>query len=462
MKRRIWTMAGLSLLICAPVAAQQETPPEPAPPRPFTLPSVQQISLGNGLDVRLIPYGEVPKATVRLVVATGTVNEGADEVWLANVMGDLMEEGTTTRSAEEIALEAARMGGSVSVGVGANQTSVGGEVLAEFAPEMVELVADLARNPAFPASELPRIRENRVRQLAVSRSQPQPLAQERFREVLYSDHPYGRLFPTAEMIQGYTVDRIRAFHAEHFGAARSILYIAGRFDADAVERAIRASFGDWTRGAPADLTVPHPQSERAVYLVDRPGAVQSTILMGLPVIDPSHPDYLALEVTNMLLGGAFGSRITSNIREDKGYTYSPQSTLSSRHRDTFWAQVADVTTEVTGAALHEIFYEIDRLRADPPAVEELQGIQNFMSGLFVLRNSSRGSLIDQLGFLELHGLGRDYLENYVERVQSLTPADITRMAQQYLQPERIAIVVVGDREVIEEQVAQYGEVRDQE
>ncbi len=458
MKRHTFATLAISLLVVTPLAGQQ-LPPEPGPPRPFNLPEVREFSLENGLDVRLIPYGEVPKATVRLVVATGTVEEGPDEIWLANLTGDLMQEGTTSRSAEQIAREAAGMGGAVSVNVGANQTSIGGEVLGEFAPDMVELIADIVRNPAFPASELPRLQENRVRQLAISRSQPQPLAQERFRALLYPDHPYGRLFPTAEMIQGYTVEGIRAFHGENFGAARSILYVAGRFDESALEQEIRAAFGDWAAGAAANIPVPQPQSERAVHIVDRPGAVQSTILMGLPVIDPSHPDFVALEVTNMLLGGAFGSRITTNIREDKGYTYSPQSTLSSRYRDTFWAQVADVTTEVTGPSLREIFYEIDRLRAEPPSEEELRGIQNFMSGLFVLRNSSRSSLIDQLSFLELHGLGREYLESYVDRIRALTPADITRTAQQYLRPEEITIVVVGDRGVIEEQVAEYGELR---
>lgn len=449
----------LTLAAAAPALAQREAPPQPGTPRPFSVPETREFTLPNGLGVTLVPYGAIPKATVRLVTRVGNVNEGPNQVWLADLMGDLMQEGTTTRTAEQIALDVARMGGSLSVSVGANTTTMGGDVLAEFAPEMVALVADLARNPGFPASELPRLQATRVRQLSIARSQPQPLAQEKFRQVLYPDHPYGRLYPTPEMIQGYTAEQLRGFYNANFGAARSRLYVAGRFDAGSVEAAIRQVFGEWQRGPEPQISVPTPQSARAVYLIDRPGAVQSTIYMGLPIIDPSNPDYVALQVTNTLLGGSFNSRITSNIREQKGYTYSPFSVVSARYRDAFWAQTADVTTNVTGASLKEIFYEIDRLRREPPTEEELRGIQNYLAGTFVLQNSSRAGIINQLSFVDLHGLGDEYLRTYVQRVYALTPQDVQRIARTYLDEQKMTIVVVGDRSVIEEQLRPYGEIR---
>jgi zinc protease len=450
---------GLVFATTAPAVAQRQTPPEPGTPRAFSVPAARQFSLPNGLQVTLVPYGEIPKVTVRLITRAGNVNEGPTEVWLADLMADLMQEGTTTRSAQEIAAEAARMGGSVFVGVGANTTVIAGDVLSEFAPGMVALVADLAQNPSFPASELPRLQANRSRQLSIARSQPQPLAQERFRQVLYPDHPYGRLYPTPEMIQGYTVQQVREFYDHNFGAERSHLYVAGRFEAAAVEGAIRSAFGDWRRGPEPRITVPAPHSERAVHLIDRPGAVQSTIFMGLPIIDPSHPDWIALQVTNTLLGGYFSSRITANIREDKGYTYSPYSMVSARYRDAFWAQVADVTSNVTGPSLREIFFEIERLQNEPPPVEELRAVQNYLAGTFVLQNSSRGGIISQLSFVNLHGLPDDHLETYVQRIHALTPQDVQRIARTYLRDDRMTIVVVGDRSVIEEQVRPFGEIR---
>lgn len=459
MRTRLSILAGgLALLLPAAAPAQQEAPPEPGAPRDFRLPDTRTFTLDNGLRVTLVPYGTLPKATVLLSVRTGNVDEGPREVWLADLTGDLMREGTTTRSAEEISREVAGMGGELDVGVGMDQTTVGTDVLAEFAPGAVRLVADVVRNPAFPASELDRLRTDRIRRVSIARTQPRQLAQEKFRALLYPEHPYGRLFPTEEMLRGYTVEQLRTFHRANFGAARGHLYVSGRFDPEAVEAAVREAFGGWERGAAPTVSVPRPVTRRAVHLVEKPGAVQSTLLLGLPVVDPSHPDYVPLLVTNALLGGSFGSRITSNIREDKGYTYSPSSTVSTRRRDAYWAQQADVTTDVTGASLKEIFHEIDRLRAEAPPEEELEGIRNYLAGTFVLRNSSRQGIVGQLRLLDLHGLGRDYLEGYVRRVHAVTPEEVRRIMRTYLRPEEMTLVVVGDEPKVLEQLRPYGEV----
>jgi predicted Zn-dependent peptidase len=395
---------------------------------------------------------------VQLIFRAGNVDEAVDEVWLADLTGDLMEEGTVSLDASGLAEAAASMGGALSVGVGSDQTFVTGTALSEFGPRMVALVADVARSPAFPESELARLKADRIRSVSIARSQPQSLALERFRAVLYPDHPHGRVFPSEEMIRAYTIEQVRDFHERSFGAARSHLFVVGVFDEDAMEAAVREAFDGWRPGAEGAPPDADPVAGRAVHFVDNPGAVQSTLYVGLPVVDPSHPDYVPLQVTNSLLGGSFGSRITSNIREDKGYTYSPFSTLSSRRGDAYWAEVADVTTDVTGAALREIFYEIDRLRSEPPSDEELRAIQNYMAGTFVLQNSSRGGIINQLNFVDLHGVGTDYLRGYVERVLAVTPAEIQRIATEYLNPDRMVIVVVGDRSQVLEQVAEFGDL----
>ena len=177
-----------------------------------------------------------------------------------------------------------------------------------------------------------------------------------------------------------------------------------------IEPSLEAAFADWQPGPELLENPPQPVTGQAIYMVDRPDAPQSTIYLGLPVIDPTEDDYVALLVTNTLLGGAFSSRITSNIREDKGYTYSPFSQVSTRFRDGYWVQTADVTTEVTGPALKEIFYEIDRLRGEAPPEAELGAIQSYLAGIFVIQNSSRSGIIGQLQFIATHGLPDDYLE----------------------------------------------------
>lgn len=178
----------------------------------------------------------------------------------------------------------------------------------------------------------------------------------------------------------------------------------------------------------------------------------------MPTIDPSHADFVPLRVMDALLGGAFASRITKNIREDKGYTYSPYSELSVRYRDAYWAENADVTTNVTGASLKEIFAEIDRLQSTPPPAEELAGIQNYLAGTFVLQNSSRAGISSQLAFMDLHALPPTYASTYVKQVYAVTPQQVVELAKQYLQDERATIVIVGDRKVIEQEVRAFGTV----
>ena len=447
---------ALLLAAIAIPAVAQETPPPVGEPHAFNIPPKITLSLDNGLDVTLVPYGMLPKVTVSAVVRTGNIHEAADEVWLSDMTGDLMQEGTTSRSAEQIARETASMGGSVSVGVGLDQMSVSGSVLSEFGPDLVALIADILQHPAFPADELDRLKRDRIRQIRIARTQPGQIALEKFRNELHGEHPYGRIFPNESMVEGYSADDIRQFYADNAGAARTHVYVAGRFDSGAMQRAIRSAFADWASGPEPVSNPPSPTSAREIHIVDIPGAEQSNVYIGLPVIDPSHDDYVALQVTNSLLGGSFASRITSNIREDKGYTYSPFSSVSSRYRDAYWAQVAAISTPVTGAAIQEIFNEIDRLQAEAPSAEELQGIQNYMAGTFVLQNSSPGGIIGQLAFLDLHGLADSWLRNYVQNVHAVTPEDVRRMTETYLRDEDMMIVIAGDRAAIEAQVAPFG------
>jgi zinc protease len=436
--------------------AVKATPPPPGAPKDFQLPKPTRLTLPNGMKATLVAWGSTPKVTLELAVRAGNGNEAADEVWLADVMADLMREGTKTRSSAQISEEAARMGGSLDIAVGADVTEITSDVLSESGPAAVRLIADVIRNPAFPESELGRLKADKLRELSIARSTPQQIALEKFRGVLYPGHAYGRLFPEEAKLQGYTIAQVRDFYGRNFGAARAHLYVVGRFDAAAVEAAIREAFADWPAGAPPAANPPKPHTARAVHLVDRPGAVQSTLVVGMPVVDPAHADYVPLSVTNTLLGGYFSSRMTTNLREQKGYTYSPFSQLSSRLKDAYWAQNADVTTAVTGASLKEIFAEIDRLQAEAPGEAELTAVKNYVSGTFVLQNSTRAGIIGQLQFVDLHGLPETYLTTYVKRVNALTPADVQRIAKTYITDDKATIVVVGDRKAIEEQVKPFG------
>lgn len=450
-------MSALLAFGASTAVAQKQTPPPGGEPKDFTLPAKQEFTLPNGLEATLVPYGEVPKVTVSMVVEAANVHEGPDQNGLADIVGRLMEEGTATRSAKQIAQEVARMGGYLNVGVGPNQTVISGEALTEYGPELIALMADVLENPAFPASELERVKNDFKRQMNLARAQPGTQASEKFRATLYPNHPYGRELPTDEQVDSYSLEEVKDFYQNQFGAQRTHVYVAGKFDESKMKEAITSSLSDWERGPAPRIPVAQPVTKGEMLVLDRPGAPQSTIVFGLPVVPVSDPDYMKLQVANSLLGGSFGSRITRNIREDKGYTYSPRSYINPRYKVAEWAEQADVTTEHTGNSLNEIVYEINRLSKEAPAAEELEGIQNYEAGLFVLRNSTPGGIISQLNFLDLHDLPDSYLTNQVQNIYAVTPEQVRSITEKYIRPEDMTLVVVGDKQQIDAQLKKFQE-----
>jgi zinc protease len=456
------THTGKMLLVLGAAAAmattafgQKQTPPAGGPPKAFTLAAHETYTLANGMKVTLVPYGNIPKVSVSLALRAGNLNETKDLLGVADVTGELLKEGTTSLSASALAESAARMGSTLNVGTGADETGFDMDVLSEYGPDAVKLLADVLQHPLMPESELARLKANLLRQIAVAKSQPGQIALARFRKLMYGDHPYGTILPTEENVNKMMIGDAKKFYADNYGAARTHLYVAGKFDVAGVKKAIEAGFAGWAKGPAAVENVPKPKTQRLLDVTDRPGAPQATVYVGLPAPNATSPDNIPLGVTNALLGGSFGSRITSNIREKLGCTYSPSSQVSRRYHDAYWVETADITTDCTGKSLGEIFGEIQRLQKEAPPEAELKGIQSYLSGLFVIQNSSRGALIGQLRYVDLQGLGEDYLKTYVQKVNAVTPADVQKMTVEYLKPEQMTIVVVGDKAKITEQLAPF-------
>ena len=449
MSRRILTssLTTVALLAACPVAVNaQEYPPQPAvgTPKPFTVPTSETYILPNGLQVTLIPYGITPKTVVSLRVYAGGINAG-EKTGLNSLTTNMLREGAAGRSGAEIAESAAAMGGNLGIGGDNHETSLTLNVLSEYADDAARLIADVARRPNLPASELERVRATVLRNVAVARSQPQPIADAALAAAYYgASHPYGRLLPTDTQIQSYTIDDIRRFHEENFGAKRARLYIAGRFDRDEVRAAIAQAFADWQPGAERLKLPPQPQVGPKLLLVDRPGAPQSTIRIAFAAPVAGAPQDLGFRVTNALLGGSFTSRITRNIREEKGYTYSPFSGVTYNAGEARWVFDADVTTDVTGAALKEVIGEVRQLQTEAIPEEEAAGMRTWMAGTFVLGNASAGGLVNSLATRDFHGLSANWLDAYVPGVLGISSADMQGLARQSLPLEKMTVVVVGD------------------
>lgn len=437
--------------------AQKQAPPEGGTPKDFRLPGKESKTFDNGLTATLVQYGNIPKVVVNVMIKTGNIHEGPDEIWLADLTGDMMGEGTTSMDFRTIAKKVAAMGGEVNISTGPNQTTVSGSVLSEYARDLISILADIVINPSFPESEIERLKNDLKRQLTVQKSVPQAQALERFRSIVYKDHAYGRVFPTTEMLDGYSLEEVKRFYEENFGAKRTVVYAVGKFDEAQVMDAVEEAFSGWRAGPDVAFPIANAIRTNEVAIIDRPGAPQTTIMLGLPALDPSHPEYIPFTVTNSLLGGSFGSRITSNIREDKGYTYSPRSIVNAGYRTALWYEQADVTSEHTGDALREIAKEIRRLQDEPPSGEELKGIQNYEAGIFVLQNSTPQGIIAQLNFIDFHGLDEGYLNDRVKRIHQVTPEKVQEMAREHLNYEDMTLVLVGDKRQLEKQIESHRE-----
>lgn len=434
--------------------AQDSFPPPPpiGEPKPFRLPATETYTLPNGVQVTLVPYGIAPKVVVQLRIRAGNAIEG-DRTWLADVTAEMMKEGAAGRSSADIATAAAAMGGDLSVGAGTQSTAITMSVLSEHAAEAVALVGDVAIRPDLPAAELARVKANLGRRLSVALSQAGSLADIALARTVYGpDHPYGRPVPSPAQLAGYTIDDVKGFHAREFGAKRAHLYVAGQFDAAAVKAALAKALGGWAAGPdPVTLPAPHRPGPQ-VILVDRPGAPQTTLRLAFDAPLAGSADDIPARVTNALLGGAFNSRITRNIREDKGYTYSPYSGIDFSPGEALWGFQADVTTSVTGAALTEVFKEVRRMQTEPASAEEAEGIRTYMAGLFAIMNSTSGAVLGTLATRDELGLPADWTDTYVPAVLAVTPQQMVATARSGYPLAKMTLVVVGDLKSVEPQL----------
>ena len=461
MKRALVALAA-ALIAAAPLAAQAQTfPPAPpiAEPKPFKLPPSETYALANGMKVTLIRSGVAPKAVVSLRVRAGNATEGED-TWLADLTAEMMKEGAAGRSSAELATAAAGMGGDPNVLAGQQMTQVTMNVLSEHAPAAVALVSDVVVRPDLPPAELVRVKSNLDRRLTQALAQPGVIADVALARSVYGpDHPYGRPLPTAAQLAGYTIEDVKRFHSGQFGARRAHLYVAGRYDPAAVKAAVEKAFGGWAAGLePLKLAAPHQAGPRVV-LVDRRGAPQTTLRLSFDAPLAGTAGDIPHRVMNALLGGAFSSRITSNIREDKGYTYSPGSGIAFSPTDALWTFQADVTTAATGAALAEVFKEIRRMQAEAPAAEEAGGIRTYLAGVFAIQNSTSGAVVNTLANREMLGLPEDWLERYVPSVLGVTPDQMRATAAANLPLDKLTLVAVGDLATVEPQLKALPELK---
>jgi predicted Zn-dependent peptidase len=438
-------------------------PPPLTPERAVVWPQRRVQTLGNGLQVVLAESRAIPKVSVDLVFRSGNAAVAAEAPGLAEMVAAVVRTGTATRPSRRVEEDLRRMGADLSTSAGADSSTVSISGLAEFTGGLLELAADLVQNAAFPAEEFERERRQYVEALRIERATPGFLAGERLRRVLFGAHPYAVVAPTEEQVEGYRRGQLLDYYRRHYAPGNALLIAAGDFDAARMLGEIERAFGAWSAPAPAPRTDPAlPELRgRRVHLVHLPETVQTQVMLGNRAITRRHPDWRALALANAIFGGAFHSRLVTNIREQKGYTYSPRSSVHALQQHGYFSVHAAVRNEVAAAALAEIFYEMDRMRALPVTEEELDDARNYLSGVFSLGLATQDGMLGQLATVYLYGLPEDYLETYRESIRRLTSADVLDAARKYFASPDAQIVLVGDANLIGDQAALFGPVDDQ-
>jgi zinc protease len=442
----------------APRSETNSMVPALTPARPVIWPPRVHRTLSNGLEVVLVESHTIPKFTGELFFRSGNAVAAANAPGLADMTATVARTGTAKRTSREIEEDLRRMGSDLSSGAGADTSVISFAGLVDFSNDLLGLVSELAQQASFPADEFERERRQLIEGLRIERTTPGFLASERLRRVLFGSHPYGTISPTEQQVEGYRLEQLKEYYQHYYRPGNALLVMVGDFAPDKMLAQIENAFGLWAsapvEGAP-DPALPELQTRR-VYLVHLPGSVQTQILIGNHAITRKHPDWLRLTLANSIYGGAFNSRLVMNIREDKGYTYSPRSGAHPLRQHGYFSIGAAVRNDVVAASLTEIFYEIDRMRTTPVGEEELDDARNYLTGIFSLGLATQDGLAGQLATSTLEKLPEDYLETYRERVLKLTSADVLDAAQKYFDSAHAQIVIVGDRAQIESQAAQFG------
>ena len=466
MNKLLLTLA-VSLAVSAPAFAGAGAPlPPDLPPygqdKPIPVPDITKQTLANGMQVWVVPRNGVPRVDYVLAVrGAGLAADDEAHPGFASMLAGLLSEGTAAHDSRAIAELAQGYGGSVGAGAGNDSVTVFGNALASHAGPMLDLVAEVARRPSFPASEVVLAKANAQQALKVSEATPGFRAERALSGAIYGEHPYGHVQPTSASIEATSADLLKAEHARRFRPDRALLVIAGRIDPKQALQLAEAAFGDWTAqgAAPADLAAAPASAEPVRVLLERPGSVQSTLRLGRPGIAATSPDYVPLRLASTILGGGFSSRINQNLREEKGYTYGASAGARTYRDGGGIVGGADVRNEVTGAALKEFFDEYRRFGADLVPADEMAMNKRYVAGGYLISNQLQASVAATLANNWVVGLPPEFLGQYVPLIQKVTAEQVRDIGRKYFDPATQSIVVVGDKAAVSEQLEAYGEFK---
>jgi zinc protease len=441
--------------------------PKPGPSRPLQLPTPASATLPNGLTLILNERRGLPVVAANLVFRTGSDSNPVEQSGLANFVAAMLDEGTATRGALEIADDVSRLGASLTTGSSMDATTVTARSLTKNFPATLEILADVALRPSFPAEEVERQRASRLGQLVQQRDNPNQVAGQVMNVVLYGPkHPYGYTeIGTEASMKAVTREQMETFWRQNFVPNNAALVVAGDISMTELRALADKAFGGWMRGAPVRPALGAPETTQArVVIVDMPGAPQTQLRVAGIGAPRSSPEFRALQVMNNAFGGLFSSRINMNLREQHGYSYGAYSAFVFRRGAGPFLIGGAVRTDVTAAAVSEIFKEVEGMTAKPMSDEELQKAKDALANSIPSAFETSQDAVNSFSNIFIYDLGLDYYTRYAQQVNAVTTAQALDAAKRYLVPNRLVVVAVGDRKTIEPELRKLSlgtvEIRD--
>ncbi|HMG84271.1 MAG TPA: pitrilysin family protein [Terracidiphilus sp.] len=452
------------LFVAAQSWAQKEVQlpkdlPSYGPERPLSAPSVKIAKLDNGLTVWLVSEPGFPKVSFSFAVRGGLAADPSDRPGLSQLLGNTIDQGTKTLNAEQIAQQLQAAGGDLSANPGKDSILLSISVLSARQNDALTVLSDLTRNAIFPDAEVILAKRNAADQLRQQESQPSFVAGRAMAKILFGDHPYHVTSATQGSISASTPDDLRKIYAERFRPDQALLVAVGDFESDKMLDAVKSRFGEWKSPSTSPVSDPGAPSvtpQHAIYVIPRPGSVQTTLELGAFGPLRNAEDYEAARVATAIYGGTFGSRLVRNIREDKGYTYSPFAVMRNYQAAGMLISQADVRNAVTAPSLNEILYELNRMVTTSPTTDELDTAKRFLVGIEAIQLQARSAVSDELARLWVSGLQPDAIGTYGRKVAAITSQDVDTAAKKYFPAAKTAIVAVGEEKVVRDALAPFG------
>ena len=428
------------------------------------LPKGQEATLSNGLRVVLLESHRVPTFTMQMVILSGGLSDPSDYHGLASFTAGLLREGTTTRKSKDIAEQADTIGATLAANSGLSSftTNITTFGLVDNFDQALEIFCDVIQHPTFSQEEIDKYKTRQLQQLQFQRSIPQFLAQERFVQAVYGNHPAGMIVAPVDSIRRITNADLAGFHAKYYRPNNAILAIVGDLTLKELMPKLERAFGSWQKGEVPGITLPTIPEPKAmqIQLINRPGSVQTVLQLGNLGIERTNPDYVAVAVMNQIFGGGPAARLFMNLREDKGYTYGAYSSFSgSKFRGTVVSS-SEVRTDVTEGAMREFMYELNRIRDEKVSATELENAKRALVGSFALSLEQPNALLQNLVLQKLYDLPADYWDTYPKKIMAITADDVQRIAQKYIDIGHLQVVAVGDASKTRSVLAKYGNVQE--